>query len=315
MQQRGYSIVNYIDDLGGADSPDKAMHAFHELGKLLKEIGILESEAKAIPPATKMLFLGILLDSVNQTVSIDTERLNEIRNLTKNWLGKSSASLKELQSLIGVLSFAASCVREGWIFFSRLLILFKETKGKMVHLNDEALKDIAWWHVFAKDFNGTSVIPTEIWCKPDAIFSSDSCLTGCGAISHSKFLHFKIPEKIITEGKYINQFEMYAVLIAVREWRFNFEDLNLLIHCDNSSTVQALQSGRINCPFMQKCLREIRFYSAKLNFRVRAVQVMVITDLFGEDVGTNCRILYVPNNDQIGDIADHIGPGDKDFQR
>ena len=40
---------------------------------------------------------------------------------------------------------------------------------------------------------------------------------------------------------------------------------------------------------------------------------MVITDLFGEDVGTNCRILYVPNKDQIGDIADHIGPGDKDF--
>ena len=273
MQQRGYSIVNYIDDLGGADSPNKAMQAFNELGKLLKEIGILESEAKATPPSTKMLFLGILLDSVKQTVSIDVDRLKEIRNLTKSWLGKSSASLKELQSLIGVLSFAASCVREGRLFFSRLLILLKETKGKVVHLNEEALKDVAWWHAFAKDFNGTSVIPSEIWCKPDAIFSSDSCLTGCGAISHSKYLHFEIPETIIKEGKYINQFEMYAVLIAVREWRFDFEDLNLLIYCDNSSTVQALQSGRISCPFMQKCLREIRFYSAKLNFRVRAVHL------------------------------------------
>ena len=58
---------------------------------------------------------------------------------------------------------------EGQLFFSRLLVLLKDTQGKIVHLNEEALKDVAWWHVFAKDFNGTFVIPSEIWCKPDAI--------------------------------------------------------------------------------------------------------------------------------------------------
>ena len=118
MQQRDYSIVNYIDDLGGADSPDRAMRAFNELGALLKEIGILELEAKAMPPATRMLFLGILLDSVNQTVSIDKSCLTEIQNLTKQWFGKKSATLKELQSLIGVLSFAARCMVKD-SYFSR----------------------------------------------------------------------------------------------------------------------------------------------------------------------------------------------------
>ena len=40
---------------------------------------------------------------------------------------------------------------------------------------------------------------------------------------------------------------------------------------------------------------------------------MVITDLFGEDVSTNVRILYVPNSDKIYDIVTHIGPGKKNF--
>ena len=73
MQQRGYSAVNYIDDLGGVDSASKAELAFEELGNILAEIGILESVQKATPPSTKMVFLGILLDSESQTLSIDSE--------------------------------------------------------------------------------------------------------------------------------------------------------------------------------------------------------------------------------------------------
>ena len=40
---------------------------------------------------------------------------------------------------------------------------------------------------------------------------------------------------------------------------------------------------------------------------------MILTDLFGEDVSTNVRVLYVPNSERIEDIAGHIRPGSKDF--
>ena len=270
MQQRGYSCVNYIDDLGGVDTPDKAMLAFESLGSLLDDVGILESKAKACEPATAMVFLGIKLDSIKQTVSIDNERLTQIKELTAAWLDKSTASIKELQSLIGVLSFAASCVREGRLFFSRLLNLLKEC-NKSIMLSDEVKKDIRWWHEFLVDYNGVSLIPSQVWSSPDMEISTDSCLTGCGAVSKNHFMHFEIPENIKSEGRYINQFELYAVLIAVREWREEIANLNVLLYCDNKTTVQVLQSGRVSCPFMQKCLREIRFHSAKFNFRVRAV--------------------------------------------
>ena len=66
---------------------------------------------------------------------------------------------------------------------------------------------------------------------------------------------------------------MYAILIATREWAPQFANMNVLIYCDNQTSVQVLRTGRVNCTFMQKCLREIRFHSAKFNFRIRAVHL------------------------------------------
>ena len=85
--------------------------------------------------------------------------------------------LNELQSLIGVLSFAASCVREGRLFFSRLLNLLKEC-DKSITLSDEAKRDIRWWHTFLVDYNGVSLIPSQVWNALDIEISTDSCLSG-----------------------------------------------------------------------------------------------------------------------------------------
>ena len=242
MQQRGYSAVNYIDDLGGVDSASKAELAFEELGNILAEIGILESVQKATPPSTKMVFLGILLDSINQTLSIDSERLQNIKATVSIWLNKSKALLNELQKLIGLLSFAATCVREGQLFFSSILTVLKEAylAGKQVEITCEMKKDLHWWDKFLIDYNGASCIPTDVWSRPDEIFSTDSCLSGCGACLSSHFMHFEIPDFIIKEGKRINQFELYAILIATREWAPLFANLNILLYCDNQTSVQVL---------------------------------------------------------------------------
>ena len=110
MKQRGYSAVNYIDDLGGVDTPDKASFTFDELGKIISEIGILESVNKATPSSTKMIFLGIQLDSVNQTLSIDMTRVVEIKCTVHQWLDKQFTSLHDLQCWVGLFSFAATCI-------------------------------------------------------------------------------------------------------------------------------------------------------------------------------------------------------------
>ena len=59
-----------------------------------------------------MVLLGIMLDSVQQTVSIDKERLKEIKKITNGWLGEIEAIIKKIQNLVGVLSLVGSCVRD-----------------------------------------------------------------------------------------------------------------------------------------------------------------------------------------------------------
>ena len=87
-------------------------------------------------------------------------------------------------------------------------------------------------------------------------------------------MHYELPDFIIKVGKYVNQFETYAVMMAIRMWKHQLANKNVQFFCDNSSTVDIPKSGRANCPFMQCCLREIWYHSAKFNFRVQAMHLI-----------------------------------------
>ena len=68
-----------------------------------------------------MVFLGIIVDTKKMTLELDDGRLEELRNMLSSWGGKTHATLKQVQSLLGVLSFTSSCIRQGRPFFSRIL--------------------------------------------------------------------------------------------------------------------------------------------------------------------------------------------------
>ena len=65
-----------------------------------------------------MTFIGVLFNSQDLTLSVTPERVKEILELVNIWLLKSTATLKEQQSLIGKLSFIASCVHSSRIFIA-----------------------------------------------------------------------------------------------------------------------------------------------------------------------------------------------------
>ena len=78
FELEGFSGVNYIDDLGGAEVPSLATNAFDCLGNMLSKYNVQESVHKASPPSTRMIFLGILIDTIHMTLEIDEERLLNI---------------------------------------------------------------------------------------------------------------------------------------------------------------------------------------------------------------------------------------------
>ena len=69
-KQSGVEILTYLDDLGGAEVEERAQWTFEFLGELLKKLGFTESVAKACAPATRMVFLGIMFDTVKMVMEV-----------------------------------------------------------------------------------------------------------------------------------------------------------------------------------------------------------------------------------------------------
>ena len=168
-----------------------------------------------------MTFIGVLFNTENMTISVTPERLKEICNLLSIWLQKDTASLREIQSLLGKLNFIAACVRPGRIFISRMLkwlkLLYKDhTPNQQVVVPDYVKKDVLWWHKFLPQYNGVSLKLYEEWSNPDEICSSDACLHSCGGFSSGKFFHSIFPESFKAKKYSITILEMFAIIICLK---------------------------------------------------------------------------------------------------
>ena len=88
----GYNGLNYLDDLASAETEQLAMQAYTILGDILKCAGAKESVKKACPPNTKMVFLGMLTDTILMQVSLTEDRIDEVQQELCNWIQKYLAT-------------------------------------------------------------------------------------------------------------------------------------------------------------------------------------------------------------------------------
>ena len=269
----GFEQINYLDDLGSAEIKELAWIAYQVMGEILEKIGIEESLPKAQPPSVIAVFLGVLFNTVEMTMSITKERVKEMQELISQWLMKKSATLNEIQKLLGKLNFICNTVRAGRIFVSRLINEMKtfSSNGRR-RLKTELKKDLLWWKEYMLDFDGISIIPDFDWSSPDKEMSTDSCLTGCGGWQSGKYFHCKFPRKFTNQQDIsINELETLAVIIGLRKWAASLRNKSILAYCDNSATVEIVNSGKARNRFAQSCLREICYICAKNNMVIKLI--------------------------------------------
>ena len=272
MEQKGFDLVSYLDDMVSAETWLLAHECLGTLRTILKTSGAEEAEAKTVFPTTKMLFLGILFNTVSLTLEISKDRLDEIKGLLVDWLSKTHVTRKELETMVGKLSFVSSCVRPGRLFISRLLEFMRGMPqiGKF-RVTNEFRKDLLWWSEFLPLYNGVSMMALENWSLPDEVFATDACLTGCGGwnCERQEFFHMEFPEKIKDMKYSINALELLTIVVAVKVWGRQWSGKRIVVHCDNEVSVTVLNTGRSQNEFLQSCLREIEFFAAKFQFEIR----------------------------------------------
>ena len=124
MAKRGYrSIVVYLDDfLIIGTTYAECLEIFNCLVELLQELGFQISWHKVVPPTQALIFLGILINSVTQTMELPQDKLVALQDLVQAFLHRHRASKRQLQSLAGKLSWVCRVVYGGRTFLSRSLM-------------------------------------------------------------------------------------------------------------------------------------------------------------------------------------------------
>lgn len=85
--------------------------------------------------------------------------------------------MKDIQSLLGKLSFVGACVRSSRVFVSRILIRLREcnaTSRSNFMVPVEVRKDLRWWRGFLPLFHGKFLIDYREWSHVDSVFSCGS---------------------------------------------------------------------------------------------------------------------------------------------
>ena len=271
----GFNCTNYIDDFGGAEIPSKSAAAFDALGTLLSDLGLQSSPDKDSPPATSMVFLGVLFDTRDMSMRVTPDRLSDLLSQCQATLLQQTITIANLRSLLGVMSFVTACVRPARIFMNGLLNALRSSyPSRLCHISDDLKSDLHWWGTFLSQYNGVSIIKIAPWITDPLFLSTDACLTGAGGFFEGFFFHTPFPDFVLSSfGHDINTLELLAIMAALKLWGDRLRGKRFLLHCDNANSVLALNSGSSRASGMQACLREIWFLSALCDFEFRAEHI------------------------------------------
>jgi len=76
---------------------------------------------KTVGLHTVLSFAGIELDTYQMEARLPHDKLEKCRNMLQDFLKRRKVSLREMQSLIGLLNFTCSVVLPGWTFLRRMI--------------------------------------------------------------------------------------------------------------------------------------------------------------------------------------------------
>ena len=251
----------------------KYMSAVHVLIQLLRELGFSISYDKVEGPATRVTFLGIVVDSVSFTLELPQQKLNEFYAILLQFASRKRASLRQLQQLAGRLNWACQVVRGGRCYLRRILDMIKPLKlaHHKVVLFESFYADIDWWLQFLPVFNGKRLVLNH---APLHDVFVDASGTGSGFVFDTDwgYCGWRDIEDSVNHF-HINEKEILSAVLAARRWAPRWANSRVLFHTDNITVRAALRTGSAKSPRIMPYLSELFWLSALFNFTMDAVHI------------------------------------------
>ena len=280
MEKRTKSkdLSHYLDDFIMVHAIKSTCQWYmSEMIELCHRIGVPLSGKKAEGPTQVITFLGLLIDFLNQIITIPREKvekamnlvnlaLNSLTNTDKNKKGKVTVEI--LQSLTGLLNFLCRAIPSGRPFLRRLYSLQAKAipaasrhhsnrkacpfyKGR---LDRGARKDLIMWKNFLTNprFSQHRQVPFLhfLGTKMGPLIFADASRSeqfgfGCVFPSIGEWTNTRWPIAMFHDHRYkadIALFELYAIVIAIETWAPALAGKQVQLRSDNEATVFMLNA-------------------------------------------------------------------------
>ena len=242
-------------------------------------LGIPLAPGKAIGPSQVLELLGIELDSNTMEARLPKDKVEKVRKEFNAWLNRKSATLQELQSLIGLLSFACKVVPPGRRFWQRMILLTRGAKQSHHHIKSNAgfREDVKMWQKFIDNWNGNNLFLNPLWETSNTLqlFTDAATIEGYGGIFQTSWFQGRWApvHQVRQRGINIDWQELFAIVAACTIWGQQWSCKRVLFNGDNKPVVDIINSKRSKSLRIMTLVREFTLLTLKYNFYFKAQHI------------------------------------------
>ena len=274
LQKQGFSpLVVYVDDfLIISPSKEECQTAFSMLITILRSLGFGIAWNKVIDPTQCLTFLGIEINTVLGTLSLNHEKREKLIAFLEAHLKRKRLSQKQLQRLAGKLSWAASVIPWG-----RLHIRSLFTHLSALHspnhkcLTATIAKDLHWWLLCLR-------VPSHrrrLWdTRPSIAVHCDASQHAGGAFCLNDWFYTAWSADLPSlNPAHINTKELAIAVAAIFHWAPQLRNHRVHIVTDSSTTAAILNKGTSPSPAAVDILRCLSALATVLDISVFASHI------------------------------------------
>ena len=188
MRQEGVDfILDYLDDLllVGALASQECTGALTTLLSVFDRLGLPVAMDKLEGSCSQLAFLGFEFDSTRLAIRIPQGKLTELQQLIQAWMGRTSCTVRELDSLVGKFGHAARVVSPGQTIVHRMFELLARVQQShhQIRLSMAFRSDLQWWSTYLGTWNRVTMMHTLTpGQRPHHVWAHTSGHFGCGTV-------------------------------------------------------------------------------------------------------------------------------------
>ena len=160
-------MCNYLDDFIFLSLSEAECHYMvRTFMQTCETLGVPVSLEKTVWPCTQLTFLGMGLDGVNHLLTVPEDKRTKARNMLKKMVVSRKATVKQIQSITGLLNFIGKAIFPGRAFTRRMYASIEpKTTGLQqyhhVPLDAEFRDDCKVWLIFLN-----KGVTHHFYCRP-----------------------------------------------------------------------------------------------------------------------------------------------------